>query len=184
MVADSSGNAGTAVAAYAARAGIPCEIYVPATTSPGKVAQLRAYGAKVHQIPGTREDTAAAAALAAGEPGTFYASHVYHPFYLHGTKTYLPAATQAVNPQPMEMYGQNNGFMLYRRSLSAFTGGSLIANAVHDYATVFIDGKYHGGISRTAVPSGYASQYKVTTGNSVTLPAGTNLDILVEGLGR
>jgi beta-galactosidase len=96
----------------------------------------------------------------------------------------LPAATQAVNPQPMEMYGQNNGFILYRRSLSAFTGGSLTANAVHDYATVFLDGKYQGSISRTAVPSGYASQYKVTTGNSVTLPAGTNLDILVEGLGR
>lgn len=22
-------------------------------------------------------------------PGTFYASHVYHPFFLHGTKTYV-----------------------------------------------------------------------------------------------
>jgi len=89
IVADSSGNAGTAVAAYAARAGIPCDIYVPASTSAGKVAQLRAYGATVHQIPGSREDTAAAAAVAADRPGTFYASHVYHPFFLHGTKTYV-----------------------------------------------------------------------------------------------
>jgi threonine synthase len=88
MVADSSGNAGTAIAAYAARARIPCDVYVPATTSAGKVAQLRAYGAAVYQIPGSREDTATAAAQAAGQPGTFYASHVYHPFFLHGTKTY------------------------------------------------------------------------------------------------
>jgi threonine synthase len=88
MVADSSGNAGSAVAAYAARAGIPCAVYVPAVTSAGKVAQLRAYGATVHQIPGSREDTAAAAAQAADQPGTFYASHVYHPFFLQGMKTY------------------------------------------------------------------------------------------------
>ena len=89
MVADSSGNAGTAIAAYAARARIPCEVFVPAATSAGKVAQLRAYGAAVHQIPGSREQTADAAAEAADEPDTLYASHVYHPFFFHGTKTYV-----------------------------------------------------------------------------------------------
>jgi threonine synthase len=89
MIADSSGNAGTAIAAYAARARIPCEVHVPASTSPGKVAQLRAYGATVRQVPGSREDTAAAAMKGADQPGTFYASHVYHPFFLHGTKTYV-----------------------------------------------------------------------------------------------
>ncbi|MFI0738988.1 threonine synthase [Streptomyces sp. NPDC021100] len=89
VMADSSGNTGTAVAAYAARAGLACEVYVPAATSEGKVAQLRAYGAEVHRIEGSREDTATAAARAAEEPGTFYASHVYHPFFPHGTKTYV-----------------------------------------------------------------------------------------------
>ena len=89
MIADSSGNAGTAIAAYAARARIPCEVYVPAATSAGKIAQLRAYGATVNQVRGSREDTAAAAIQAAAQPGTFYASHVYHPFFLHGTKTYV-----------------------------------------------------------------------------------------------
>ncbi len=89
MVADSSGNAGAAVAAYAARAGIACAVHVPAATSAGKVDQLRAYGATVHQVAGSREDTAAAAAQAADRPGTFYASHVHHPFFLHGTKTFV-----------------------------------------------------------------------------------------------
>jgi threonine synthase len=88
MVADSSGNAGSAIAAYATRAGIGCDVYVPASTSAGKLAQLDAYGARVHRIEGTREDTAAAAAKAADQPGMFYASHVYNPVFLHGTKTY------------------------------------------------------------------------------------------------
>jgi threonine synthase len=89
MVADSSGNAGAAIAAYATRAGIACDVYVPAATSTGKLAQLLAYGATVHRIEGSREDTAAAAATAADKPGIFYASHVYNPFFLHGTKTYV-----------------------------------------------------------------------------------------------
>ena len=89
MVADSSGNAGAAIAAYAARAAMACDVYVPAATSAGKLAQLLAYGATIHRIEGSREDTAAAAAAAADEPGIFYASHVYNPFFLHGTKTYI-----------------------------------------------------------------------------------------------
>ena len=36
VVEDSSGNAGCAIAAYAAKAGIRCEILVPASTSPGR----------------------------------------------------------------------------------------------------------------------------------------------------
>jgi threonine synthase len=89
MMADSSGNAGAAVAGYAARAGIACEVYVPEATSAPKVAQLAAYGATVHRTGATREHTASAAAQAADRPGVFYASHVYHPFFLHGTKTYV-----------------------------------------------------------------------------------------------
>jgi threonine synthase len=85
---DSSGNAGTAAAAYFARAGIPVQVFVPASTSPGKLAQMRAHGAELTLVPGTRADTSAAALTAAEAPGVFYASHVYHPYFLHGVKTY------------------------------------------------------------------------------------------------
>jgi len=85
---DSSGNAGTAVAAYFARAQIACRVFVPAATSPGKLAQMRAHGAQVVTVAGTRADAAAAARAAAEEPGILYASHVYHPYFLHGVKTY------------------------------------------------------------------------------------------------
>jgi threonine synthase len=86
VVQDSSGNAGCAIAAYCGRAGIACDIYVPADTSPAKLMQIRSYGARMHLIPGSREDTAAAALDAARKK--YYASHCWNPFFLHGTKTF------------------------------------------------------------------------------------------------
>lgn len=86
VVQDSSGNAGAAVATYAAKAGIACEIFVPAATSPAKLDQMRACGARLTLVPGNREATAAAALEAAGH--RYYASHVWNPFFLHGTKTF------------------------------------------------------------------------------------------------
>ncbi|WP_248960349.1 threonine synthase [Sphaerisporangium perillae] len=88
LVADSSGNAGTAVAAYAARAGLPAEIFVPAGTSEKKLLQIRGHGAEVTVVDGSRKDTAAAAAGRVEATGAFYASHVYNPYFYEGTKTY------------------------------------------------------------------------------------------------
>ena len=89
VVADSSGNAGTAIAAYAARAGIACDVFVPAATSDKKIKQIEAHGAIIHKIPGTREDTAAAAIAMVEETNLFYASHIYNPLFWEGTKTYF-----------------------------------------------------------------------------------------------
>ena len=57
-VQDSSGNAGNAVAAYAARAGISCEIFVPEGTSPSKIRMIESHGAKANVVPGTRDHCA------------------------------------------------------------------------------------------------------------------------------
>jgi threonine synthase len=46
---------------------------------------MRAHGAAVELIPGTRQDTADAAVRRSAT--VFYASHNWHPFFLHGTKT-------------------------------------------------------------------------------------------------
>ena len=82
---DSSGNAGSSIATYAAAAGIPCRIYVPATAPRGKVVQIAASGAEVRAIPGTRQAVTEAALAATGE--SFYASHNWHPYFIEGTKT-------------------------------------------------------------------------------------------------
>lgn len=100
VIADSSGNAGTSLSAYASRAGMKCDIYVPESTSPKKVQQISAHGATVHRIPGNREATAHAVIEAIESNQGFYASHVYNPFFYQGTKTYA-----------FEIFEQLNGEM-------------------------------------------------------------------------
>ena len=85
VLEDSSGNGGAAVATYAAAAGMRAKILVPASTSPAKTVQMRAAGAEVALIPGTRQDTADAAVGQADS--IFYASHNWQAHFLQGTKT-------------------------------------------------------------------------------------------------
>jgi len=84
---DSSGNAGASLAAYCARAGIACDIYVPATASPGKLTQIAAYGARVIPIEGPRQAATDAAAAAVSD-GVVYATHLWNPLCLAGTSTF------------------------------------------------------------------------------------------------
>lgn len=86
VVQDSSGNAAASIAQYCARAGISCEIFVPAYTSSSKVHQIAASGSIVTMVADGRQAAADAARRAAER--SFYASHVWHPMYFHGTKTF------------------------------------------------------------------------------------------------
>jgi threonine synthase len=89
VIVDSSGNAAAAMAGYSAAAGLDCTVYAPATTSPGKLVQSRAFGATVHLIEGNREAVAAAAQGATeADAGAFYASHNWHPVFVEGVKTW------------------------------------------------------------------------------------------------
>jgi len=83
---DSSGNAGASVAAYAARAGMQAELFVPAYASPAKQAQIAVYGAEVRPIPGPRQN-AELAALEASQHGVVLASHAYHPGFVLGQQS-------------------------------------------------------------------------------------------------
>lgn len=100
VIADSSGNAGTGISAYAARCHIPCDIYLSDKTSPKKIAQVKAHGATIKEIHGTREDVAAAAQKAVDEEKVFYASHVYNPYFYEGTKTYAYEIYEQLNAAP------------------------------------------------------------------------------------
>jgi threonine synthase len=87
VVEDSSGNAAAALAAYAARAGIELEVFCPASASPGKLAQIKLYGAKLRLIEGPRQRTTEALERHVAATGDFYASHLWHPYFLEGVKT-------------------------------------------------------------------------------------------------
>jgi threonine synthase len=85
-VEDSSGNAGSSFAAYAARAGIDARIFIPDSASGPKRAQIEAYGARVVRILGPRSNASDAVQREA-ESGTAYGSHAYLPFNLPGYGT-------------------------------------------------------------------------------------------------
>lgn len=89
VVQDSSGNAGNSIAAYCARAGIACEIFVPEGTSPQKINMIRAHNAKVSVVPGSRDNCADVCRSKVFNEGFYYANHVYNPFFYQGTKTYI-----------------------------------------------------------------------------------------------
>lgn len=97
VVEDSSGNAGSAISAYCARADILCEIFVPENVSSSKLSQIMAYGAKINLISGTRDDVRKSA-MEAGE-NYYYASHVWNPFFFHGTKTFSYEIWEQLSPK-------------------------------------------------------------------------------------
>lgn len=82
---DSSGNAGASIAAYAARAGLRARIYVPSIASGQKFNQIRAYGAEVVRVEGSREEVASRAMEP--ENGKFYLGHAWHPIFRDGLRT-------------------------------------------------------------------------------------------------
>jgi threonine synthase len=86
-VVDSSGNAGKAVAAYSARAGIDTTVFVPAGATPAVSEAVEAFGASLVRVAGDRAAAARAARESAESGGGWYASHVYRPEFVHGVKT-------------------------------------------------------------------------------------------------
>ncbi len=79
VIDDSSGNAGAALAAYAARAGMRARIFVPAKAPEAKTRQILRFGAELEAVSGGRDAVAEAADAFAQNPDVFYASHVWHP---------------------------------------------------------------------------------------------------------
>jgi threonine synthase len=86
VIEDSSGNAGASLAAYAARAGIQADIFVPHYASEKKKKQISVFGAKIHSIKGPRQN-ATDAAIASVSKGSVYASHAYNPLFLLGQES-------------------------------------------------------------------------------------------------
>jgi threonine synthase len=85
ILEDSSGNAGSSMAGLGAAGGMRVKILTPASTSPAKIAQVRAYGAEIQFVEGPREESEAEAIRQSSK--TFYASHNWQPFFLEGTKS-------------------------------------------------------------------------------------------------
>lgn len=83
----SAGNAGSAAAAYAAAAGIPAHVVVPADTPKPIIEETRALGADLELIDGLITDAGARVAAGCAEHGWFDLSTLKEPYRVEGKKT-------------------------------------------------------------------------------------------------
>lgn len=104
VVQDSSGNAGNSIAAYCARAGIDCEIFVPEGTSTQKINMIKAHGAEVNIVPGSRDHCADVCREKVEKEDLYYANHVYNPFFYEGTKTYIYEVYEQLGRIPKNIF--------------------------------------------------------------------------------
>lgn len=88
VLEDSSGNAGLAIATYAARAGLDAEIFVPADAKSAKRRAIERTGADLRPIEGSRADVTAACIEAVDHSDAYYASHAWSPLFVAGTATF------------------------------------------------------------------------------------------------
>jgi len=88
VIEDSSGNAGAAIATYAARAGIDADIYVPADVKQSKLMAIQRSGARPIRVEGAREDVTAECVAAVEDGDGWYASHAWNPAFFAGTMTF------------------------------------------------------------------------------------------------
>ncbi len=82
-----AGNAGSALAAYGARAGMRVDVFLPADTPALFLKELRAYGATVHQVDGLIDQAGAEARVHAAATGAFDVSTLKEPYRCEGKKT-------------------------------------------------------------------------------------------------
>ncbi len=88
VIEDSSGNAGAAIALYAARGGVDAEIYVPASVKESKRRAIERTGASIVQIDGDRDAVTRACIDRIEAGGAYYASHAWNPAFFDGTMTF------------------------------------------------------------------------------------------------
>ncbi|GHS91489.1 threonine synthase [Bacteroidia bacterium] len=87
FVIPTAGNAGGALAAYAARAGLKAHIFMPKLTPYAFKAEVRLFGAELNEIDGNISDCGKIANAKATENGWFDVSTLKEPYRLEGKKT-------------------------------------------------------------------------------------------------
>jgi threonine synthase len=87
LAAPTAGNAGGALAAYAAQAGIACVIVMPADTPAANAMECQAFGADVRKLDGLISDCGRYVAEHKEKEGWFEVSTLKEPYRIEGKKT-------------------------------------------------------------------------------------------------
>ena len=87
VVVPTAGNAGAALAAYAAAAGLPVRVYAPRSTPSPILATIQALGADLQLVDGHIGDAGKQSRAFAAEHGYFDMSTLREPYRIEGKKT-------------------------------------------------------------------------------------------------
>ncbi len=90
----------------------------------------------------------------------------------------LPKPIITPQPKTMEALGQNQGLVLYRTKLRGHKSGKLTIWEPHDYALVFVDGKFIDTVVRDG------GKWTINIPKPETTGTDPVLEILVEGMGH
>jgi threonine synthase len=121
LVEDSSGNAGASVATYAARAGLPATVFVPAAAPVAKRGQIARVGATIVPVDGSRTAVTDAALAEVARSGAYYAGHNANPFFTAGMATFAYELIEAFGTDlPQHLVIPTGGGSLVVGALAGF----------------------------------------------------------------
>jgi threonine synthase len=102
FVIPSAGNAGAALAAYSARAGARCRVYIPEDTPAGVVRRCELYGAEIERVRGLITDCGRLASEFAERTGAYNVSTLREPYRIEGKKTMMLEIVAELDWRPPE----------------------------------------------------------------------------------
>jgi len=96
----STGNLAAASAAHAAKAGLPCYVFVPNDTEHNKIVQIGAYGANILTVNGTYDEANRLAIQISEEYNWVFPNFNVRPYYVEGSKTLAFEVCEQLNWNP------------------------------------------------------------------------------------
>lgn len=101
VVCASTGNTSASLAAYSARAGLECIVFIPkGKVAPGKMLQVLVHGAKIFEVAGDFDQAMEMVVRLTEDRKSFYLMNSVNPFRLEGQKTLAFEIHDQLNETP------------------------------------------------------------------------------------
>ncbi|WP_419941692.1 threonine synthase [Candidatus Palauibacter sp.] len=138
FVIPSAGNAGAALAAYAARAGASARLFIPEDTPEGVARRCEHYGADTTRVDGLIDECGRLSAEYAAETGAFNISTLKEPYRIEGKKTMMLEIVESLGWRPPDAIvyptGGGTGLIGSHKTLSELRELRLIDGGTRLYA--------------------------------------------------
>ena len=96
FVVPTAGNAGASLAAYAARAGVSAQLFMPTDTPEGVARRCQHYGATIDRVDGLIDECGRLSAEYSEATGAFNVSTLKEPYRIEGKKTMMLEIIEAL----------------------------------------------------------------------------------------